>query len=203
MRNEPDDAFQWQPTSRSTRWYEWLVILLLLGFAAGVRAGPPVYKCIGAQGEIAYQGQPCAAGQNIRVIDIAPAPAFAPSPEYAVPHAAKPERVAIRESRRHATDQPASYLCRTADGQEFYRHGACPHSVASIGNSSSAHDGARSTHAKHGSTSTSTTSVSSERIDRDEACRQIHRAGAIGRSGHEHDETVSTYDHNLGRDPCR
>jgi len=31
----------------------------------------------------------------------------------------------------------------------------------------------------------------------------MHRAGAISRAGHEHDEDVSTYDRNLGRDPCR
>jgi hypothetical protein len=45
--------------------------------------------------------------------------------------------------------------------------------------------------------------VSSSRIPRDEACREIHTAGSIGRAGHQHDENVSTYEHNLGRDPCR
>jgi hypothetical protein len=45
--------------------------------------------------------------------------------------------------------------------------------------------------------------VSSQRIAREEACREIQRAGAAGRAGHEHDEVVSSYEHNLGRDPCR
>jgi len=40
-------------------------------------------------------------------------------------------------------------------------------------------------------------------VPRDEACQRIHSAGAIGRAGHQHDEDVSTYDRNLGRDPCR
>jgi len=34
-------------------------------------------------------------------------------------------------------------------------------------------------------------------------CRRLARAGSIGRAGHERDEIVSTYDRNLGRDPCR
>lgn len=201
MRNDRDDHFQWQPTSRSARWYEWIFILLLLGFAAGVRAAP-IYKCIGAAGEVAYQGLPCAQGQNASLMQIAAPPAYAPSPQYAVADRHTQTRQPTRAAR-HEAHEPTSYLCRSADGQVFYRHGACPHSVASIGTNPSGHDPARSAHAKHGSTSTASTGVSSERIDRDEACRQIHRAGAIGRSGHEHDETVSTYDHNLGRDPCR
>ena len=41
------------------------------------------------------------------------------------------------------------------------------------------------------------------RIARTVACRRIHAAGAARRDGHQRDATVSTYDHVMGRDPCR
>jgi hypothetical protein len=94
-----------------------------------------------------------------------------------------------------------SYQCRAADGQVFYRHGACPHSIPA----GSAHVAGASTRGKASSRggSGATVSVSTQRIPREEACYEIQRAGAAGRAGHEHDEIASTYEHNLGRDPCR
>jgi hypothetical protein len=46
-------------------------------------------------------------------------------------------------------------------------------------------------------------SVTAIALPRDEACRRMAAAGSIGRAGREHDERVSTYDRNAGRDPCR
>jgi hypothetical protein len=77
----------------------------------------------------------------------------------------------------------------------FYRHGGCPHSVPAVA-------GSGGTTTKRGKTGGGTVAVRAQRIPRDEACEQIHRAGSIGRSGHEHDEDVGTYERNLGRDPC-
>lgn len=193
MNWEDHNPIEWQAATRSARWYEWLLLLLLLGLAGGVRAAP-VYKCIDAQGAVAYQQLPCSAGVDERTVEIAPAPAYAKSPEYAIdrPEPAPKMRV-TRTTRREP--QAMSYECRTADGQVFYRHASCPHSVAS--SSGSALSG------RSGRGSSGSTSVSSTRVPRDEACSRIHGAGAIGRSGHQHDEDVSTYDRNLGRDPCR
>jgi hypothetical protein len=202
MQKADDNLTQWQLTGRTTRWYEWLLILLLFGMAGGVRAAS-VYKCTGAQGDIAYQSQPCPDGQQATVIDIPPAPAFAPSPHYAIDHdeTARPARSPARTrsgERREAS--PVSYECRTADGQLFYRHGSCPHSIPA-GN---AHGAGSSTHGKGaGRGSSATVSVSAQRIAREDACHEIQRAGSAGRAGHEHDEVVSAYEHNLGRDPCR
>jgi len=202
MRMTDDEISEWQPTGRTARWYEWLLILLLLGVAGGVRAAP-VYKCTGIQGEVAYQSQPCAGGQAATVIQIAPAPAYAPSPRYAIDRdeTARPTRTATRSrpgERRETV--PLSYECRAADGQVFYRHGSCPHSIPAA----SARGASASTHGKGAARgSAATVSVSAQRIARDEACHEIRRAGSAGRAGHEHDEVVSTYDHNLGRDPCR
>ncbi len=192
MPHLDNDSSAWQPTSRATRWYEWLLILLLLGLAGGVRAAT-VHKCTDAQGAIAYQQLPCSGGARASTVEIAAAPAYAKSPEYALdrPPPAPARLSATRTSRRES--EPMSYECRTADGQVFYRHTACPHSVTA--NASSAAHGSRSSKAS--------AAVSSTRVPRDEACQRIHSAGAIGRAGHQHDEDISTYDRNLGRDPCR
>jgi hypothetical protein len=128
---------------------------------------------------------------------LAPEPAFAPSPHYAL------ERE-TENSAHHHEQKPSShrgadtgYECRASDGEVFYRLGGCPRSIAA------GSDG--STGGKKGGKkgAAGTVSVSARPIPRAEACAEMHRAGAVGRSGHEHDETVSTYDRDLGRDPCR
>jgi len=193
LQREPT---QWQASGRTMRWYEWLVILLLLALAGGVRA-TTVYKCTDAAGAIAYQDQACAGEQQTREIALDPVPPPQPSPRYAIDEALRSPGRPIVHSPRRAADEPVSYECRTADGQRFYRHSACPHSIAQnpYASGGSAQRGGRS--------AGGSVPVSSRRIGRDEACAQMHRAGRIGRSGHEHDEDVSTYERNLGRDPCR
>ena len=184
---------------RSMRWYEWVLMLLLLGLVAGVRA-ESVYKCTNAQGDIAYQAQPCAAAQQQTMLVIAPAPAHAAAPQYAVARrsertASRSPRVAQPELARSEPRQATSYECRASDGEVFYRHGGCPRSIAA----------ANGGHGKRGKgrAGDASVSVSAHAIPHDEACVQMHRAGAIGRAGREHDEEVSTYERNLGHDPCR
>ena len=203
MRTTHENDLDWQPASRTARWYEWLLILLLLGLAGGARAAP-VYKCTNAQGDVAYQAQPCADDQRTSLIEISPAPPLAPSPKYAVDDepAAHTSRSAsrARSGERRGAAEPMSYECRAADGQVFYRHGSCPHSIPA----GSAHASGAAMRGKGASRgSGATVSVSTQRIAREDACYEIRRAGAAGRAGHEHDEVASTYEHNLGRDPCR
>jgi len=128
LQREPT---QWQASGRTMRWYEWLVILLLLALAGGVRA-TTVYKCTDAAGAIAYQDQACAAEQQTREIALDPVPPPQPSPRYAIDEALRSPGRPIVHSPRRAADEPVSYECRTADGQRFYRHSACPHSIAPI-----------------------------------------------------------------------
>ena len=186
---------EFEARGRSMRWYEWLLLLLLLGLAAGVRA-ESVYKCTDAQSGVAYQAQPCTAAQQQTMLAIAPAPAYAPSPQYAVER--RNERASVRSTRvaRVEPRQATSYECRASDGEVFYRHGGCPRSIAATGSDSRKHGRGR------GRAGGASVSVSARPIPRDEACAQMHRAGAIGRAGREHDEMVSTYEHNLGNDPC-
>lgn len=192
--------FEFEASGRSMRWYEWLSLLFLLGLAVGVRA-ESVYKCTDAQGAIAYQAQPCPTQQMESTVTIAPAPAHAAAPEYALGkdatqtrrtkrgHDASPER----RSGEHL--QQASYECRVSDGEVFYRHTPCPHSLPADGS-------VRSGKARDRRGGQSLT-VSARKVSREEACAQIHRPGAIGRTGREHDEDVSTYERNLGNDPCK
>ncbi|HXD84489.1 MAG TPA: DUF4124 domain-containing protein, partial [Rudaea sp.] len=87
---------QFEASGRSMRWYEWLTGLLLLSLAFGVRAGS-VYKCVDASGAIAFQDRACAAAQRQSEIAIAPAPAHAASPQYAID--TRVQRASFREPR--------------------------------------------------------------------------------------------------------
>lgn len=181
-------------SGRSMRWYEWLAGLFLLSLAFGVRAGS-VYKCVDASGAILFQDQICATTQAQSDVKIAPAPAYAPPPKYAVEVHASRASFRPARSQTRSDYRDTAYECRASDGRVFYRLGSCPRSLAAEGGSAS-HGKGRS---RGGSASVS---VSGQPIPRAEACMQMRRAGAIGRGGHEYDERISTYDKNLGRDPC-
>jgi hypothetical protein len=185
---------------RTLRWYEWVVLLLLMILMGGVRA-ESVYKCTNAQGDVAYQSQICAPGHHSEEMVMAPTPAPTPSPAYAVgdkpmQHPA-PARKRREPASRQTTASETSYECRVSNGDVFYRHGHCPHSVSASGGAQGGKGRVR------GAGGSGALTVSSRPVPREEACRQMHRAGAAGRSGHEHDETGSTYERNLGNDPCK
>jgi hypothetical protein len=74
MNWEDHNPIEWQAATRPARWYEWLMVLLLLALAGGVRAAP-VYKCTDPHGAIAYQQLPCSTGAQESTVEIAPAPA--------------------------------------------------------------------------------------------------------------------------------
>jgi len=191
------DKHEFEYAGRCLRWYEWLAFLVLFALACGVKAAAPIYRCDDAQGAVTFQDRPCAAHETEQVVAIAPAPAYAPSPRYAVP---APLRDTPSRRVNYARESYAqSWECRAADGQVFYRHNGCPRTIAASGAGSMTH-GAR--HGKNAASNAKTVSVHGVRIPREEACAQMRRAGALGRSGHAHDEEGSTYDRNLGRDPC-
>ncbi|MEP6938504.1 MAG: DUF4124 domain-containing protein [Rudaea sp.] len=185
---------------RSMRWYEWLVCLVVLLLASGARAGP-VYRCTDARGNTAFTDISCAAGDSAQTFAAAPAPPFSPSPHYEL--AGRDSRDAVRAARRgsaaategrHEASTPAarSFECRSVDGQVFYRHAACPHTID-----------AKPDGFGRGRAAKKKVEVHVQRVSREEACTQMRRAGASGRSGHGHDEDVSSYEKNLGHDPCR
>lgn len=192
------DSERYEGAGRSMRWYEWLVGLTILLLASGARAGP-LYRCVDARGNTRFTDLACTAGENVQKVDVAPVPAFSPSPQYAVPgrKAREPalptRRSAASLGRQHETSSALerSYECRSVDGQIFYRHVACPHTIE-----------AKSDGLGRGHAAKKKVEVRAVRVSREEACAQMRRAGASGRSGHAHDEDVSSYEKNLGHDPC-
>lgn len=163
--------------SRPTGFAAWLLLA-----TTAVSAQPPVYECRGADGAISYQDRACAASSRERVVAIAPAPAYAPSPEYRVPEgAADPPAKPARKPARDAV----SWECRADNGEVFYRHSRCPGSIPVDRRDA------------HGEASVRVRAMPMPRKD---ACRRMHAAGRVGR---DRDERASTYERNLGRDPCR
>ena len=148
--------------------------------------GQAIFKCIDAEGSIAFQAIPCLRGAREQRITLAPAPPPSASPDYVrtTPARTRDERVAQSAQREKPVQ---SYECRTRSGMLFYRHDRCPSSVARGSTDGGKHGGVREP-------------VRAQRIPRLEACRGMR---SVARDGREFDDDVSTYDRNLGRDPCR
>ncbi|MGN6521026.1 MAG: DUF4124 domain-containing protein [Dokdonella sp.] len=165
----------------------------LLGVSALAHADP-VFSCRNAHGEIAYQDHACAAGERQAEVMLDPAPPEA-APARTHERTRERSRAPAPARRRARGDADArtvmSWECRASDGAVFYRHGSCP---KTIGSSRSATTGTRGGKG-------AMVGVTATPLPRAEACRRLAHAG--GRSGREHDEAVSTYERNAGRDPCR
>lgn len=161
-------------------------------------AAQKVYRCAVAAGPASYQDRPCADPRRQRVIELAtPPPATSPTVQAASPAprtAAAPRKskrgVAARGGGRR--DAVMSWECRAANGEVFYRHSTCP---ASIPGNAPARRGGRSP--------ATGVRVHATPLPRRDACRRIHASAASARAGRVRDETVTTYERNLGRDPCR
>ncbi|WP_395679284.1 DUF4124 domain-containing protein [Dokdonella sp.] len=162
--------------------------------AATSSSAASVYKCRDTQGHIAYQDRVCAVTQQQSQIELLAAPAAAPASDHSRAPMGRGEREhkTRRPTRAARVREVMSWECRGAGGEVFYRHARCPKSIPDP----RAAAGSRKQGAKP-------VKVSATPLPRAEACRRLARAGSIGRRGHEHDESVSTYDRNAGRDPCR
>lgn len=191
-----------------------LLVLALAGFAAPVSAAT-VYKCTDNEGYIAYQNTFCTTQQQSRVMQFAPPPKPGPAAPVTENRAGKGKargqaaggrgRAAARSSRPRGQRAAAavvppenqSWECRLGNGEVFYQHAPCP--AGAYASHSESHSPTRGR--RRGADRL--TPVSSKPISRAEACRRIHAPSASSRAGHERDEDVSTYERNLGRDPCR
>ena len=167
----------------------------LFGFAHVAHADS-VYKCRSTDDLIAFQDHPCLGTQSESRVEMQPAPPVSASPDYgrAPREEDAPRTRGVPKIRGQSADrrEPMSYECRAVNGDVFYRHGACPKQITDAGASTKGRT-------RSGSTA-QTFAVSGQALPRSEACR---RMASTGRSGHERDDHVSTYDRNLGRDPCR
>lgn len=164
--------------NQSVRTFALLLLLALL--ATSPLNAQSVLRCVDEHGVVAFQDHPCVAGQFQREVVIEPAPEYQPSPDYAA-SPARQKRAATRPARPQHAAEPRSFECRAANGEVFFRHDRCPSSI-------------------RGARGTPSISVRASEVSRGEACRRIEHPA---RSGHERDDRVSTYERNLGRDPCR
>lgn len=192
------------------------LLCLLIAGEAGAGA---IYKCVNAGGALAFQATPCAAEDTQTAVEIREQPLIdAEAPPASVDvvrpaaggirirHAMPRERSRSRTTpdRLRAT-QAISWECRAADGEVFYRHTRCPHSVPGDGVMRSG--GTYALGRGRGSRTRARSAwdpvpVHAHKVSRSEACRRINAAAAVERDGSVRDEHVSVYDHDVGRDPC-
>ncbi|MGH8215767.1 MAG: DUF4124 domain-containing protein [Rhodanobacteraceae bacterium] len=180
--------------------------MLLLATAAQAAS---IYKCVAADGRLAFRDTPCATDARQTKFKLTGLPLMDPgAPRHAV--ATRTSRsYAHRHTRRvsaiqRAHKQAMSWECRAADGEVFYRHTRCPGSVTGDGvvRWREPSPGSQSKKSRYRRNAWGSVPVHGVKIPRVEACRRIHSAGAAVRDGHRRDAHVSTYDHLMGRDPC-
>jgi hypothetical protein len=195
-------------TPRSNAWLTGLAWALSMWGIASCAHAASIYKCVGANCSLSFRDTPCAMHARQMKMDLPGLPLIDPgAPRHRVPARGRAPSTHARKghsrARARPRTQPISWECRADDGEVFYRHTHCPGSVQGDGVVRSRHGErtasgrARSRHDAWGHVR-----VHGRKISRAEACRRIHSAGAAVRDGHARDETVSTYDHLMGRDPC-
>lgn len=196
-----------------------LCVLSFLPIAGGASAGT-IYRCAGAGGAVAFQSTSCAAQSTQTAMAVAGQPLIdAQAPAAALPamRSAHSSRGSLRQSREHLrarrgsrrgqglTLKATSWECRAADGEVFYRHTRCPHSVPGDGvMRSTGKYVIRRGRGKRGSVrdAWSAVPVHARKVSRALACRQINAVAAVDRDGSARDERASAYEHDVGRDPC-
>lgn len=197
------------PGLRCRTWLGHAGLFSLIWVAVACAHAASVYRCVDPHGRIAFQDTPCAAQTDQRKLDLQPQPLIGAPGEHAARVATQPRHRSVAHSRvriRHPARSNAamSWECHAADGEVFYRHAHCPSSIPGDGvvrwqDGGDPPSGKRSRRRRN---AWGAVPVHGKQISRAEACRRIHSAGASGRDGHARDETVSTYDHLMGRDPC-
>lgn len=196
-----------QVTAHGTMTVMLRVACALLAWCMASAAHAAIYQCIDAHGRTAYRDTPCDPHARQTKLDVAGQPlidANAP-PQAPAPRVAGPRTSARRSaSTRRATKPTTSWECRAADGEVFYRHTRCPGSVPGDGTVRGRYAETQSSErTRNRHDAWSRVRVHGVKIPRSEACLRIHAPSAAGRDGHARDANVATYDHLMGRDPCR
>ncbi|MGH8184471.1 MAG: DUF4124 domain-containing protein [Rhodanobacteraceae bacterium] len=194
-----------------------LVCALALWLAVACVHAASIYQCVDAHGHLAYRDTPCAPHARQNKLDVQPLPTIGDPAEVTAQrsrqtkanrrsaHDGRHAHTAHTTRRRANTKQEMSWECRAADGEVFYRHARCPSSVPGDGVVRDSYEENMASTRRRGRgrrDAWAGVRVHGKKVTRAEACRRIHAAGAAGRDGHQRDQTVSTYDHLMGRDPC-
>jgi hypothetical protein len=167
-------------------------------------AGEVIYRCKSdVGGSTVYQSTPC--GPKAELVKVRPenraqlmvnamesgvllpVPAPSPSPP-------RPPDSSMIPNPAVTSPAPSSFRCITADGRTFYRHDACP--AASPVVTTVQVQGRRGIRQVK---KTEFAPVSAAPVSREQACKEIQSS----RRSSAMDEKYSTYERNLGRDPCR
>jgi hypothetical protein len=176
--------------------------------AAGGAHAASIYRCVAANGRIAFRDTPCATHARQTKMSLAGLPLIDPgAPRHRPARRSRaPSKRSLsrhRHARVHRQTGPTSWECRAADGEVFYRHTRCPGSVPGDGVVRIRYaETFRASHPRKRRNAWSRVPVHGVRIPRAEACRRIRSAGAAIRDGHRRDAHVSTYDRLMGRGPC-
>ncbi len=197
--------------ARTRRLLTGLACVFILWTIAGTAYATPVFKCVDAQGHVAFRDSPCPPRMHQTRIALHPLPTIGDADEVAAERARASAPRHVRTAghpRRHRSPRrrakpKMSWECRAADGEVFYRHTRCPSSVRGDGVvrvDYAARMSREYPHRRHNAWSR--VRVHGSRIPRAEACRRIRSPGAAGRDGHLRDAHVSTYARLTGRDPC-
>lgn len=197
-------------------WYLRVGCAGLLLAMAGVAHAQSVYKCTDGRNGVSFQATPCVAASRQKIIEVQAQPLIDPHAVAPMPVVTRSGQGSARRSHARVTrarrfariaKQPTSYECRASDGEVFYRHTRCPHSVPGDGIARSG-DGELSTRTRggrgrsRGRGAWGAMTVTSGKIPRSEACRRLDAVAAADRDGQARDEQVSVYEHLVGRDPC-
>ncbi len=161
-----------------------------------IASAQTVYKCVDSKNQIAFQQTPCQSGQRESEVAIkappTPPPRSTTAPSRQSATSAKDLAAFLQQFSAPAPAQvqtkpvEQSYECTTVAGEIFYTHSRCPEWIT---------DGP---YGYHGA-SPHQSSVTGKPISRALACRKMR---AVGRFASRLDQQTSTYDRNLGRDPC-
>ena len=109
-----------------------LAVICAFALCAGAAPAREVYKCTNAQGDVAYQDQPCASGNESTVRLAEPPPYVAPAEPIAeAAPGSKPELAPPASPRRPARPLPEVWFCVNAeDGSQYTSVGGLPPSRA-------------------------------------------------------------------------
>jgi len=175
------------------------------------RSQTSVYKCVLEDGSTTFSDTPCA--EHAEVYEVREtyksdfpalrAPRVMASPSHEEPKL--PTDVPPTGNKPETKTQEAiSYQCSALSGEIWYQHSPCPQRIT--GRQVSPVSGIEANTGKPIAgvvLSDKEFAVEEQIVSRERACREIYRHATSNRSGAERDERYSTYDRNLGRDPCR
>ncbi len=188
-----------------------LVAALIAASACGNVTAKRLYRCDSGN-SASYQDSPCAKPESQKVVghivveevpaehasswvSQAPAaPAASPPGSRQMPHQSSNPAALVRE-------EPQSFRCVASNGAVFYRHDRCPSTVDHKTFHSAHYD--RSTGNQVVTSTPTYSTVTTEKVSRKEACREMGTIANRSRRDRNRDGAASTYERNLGRDPCR